>query len=201
MRLGILGSGEVGRRLAQGFAAKGHDVVLGTGNPAKPELADLGVVVGSFAEAAEHAEIALLAAHGEAAPELVASLEEQLAGKVLLDVTNPFSHDETGPYLWTKGTSLGELVQRAAPSVHVVKAFNTVGNPLMIDPPGGPHRMLIAGDDASAKSEASAFIATAGWTPVDIGTIRESIALEGMALAWVAYGRATGDWGVVGTIV
>ncbi|MCU1599963.1 MAG: putative dinucleotide-binding enzyme [Frankiales bacterium] len=201
MKLGVLGSGEVGRRLAQGFAAKGHEVVLGTGSPDKPELVGLGVPTGSFEDAAFHADIAILAANGEAAPELVASLEGQLAGKVLLDVTNPFSHDETGPYLWTRGTSLGELIQRAAPSVRVVKAFNTVGNPLMIDPPGGPYRMLIAGDDTSAKSDASAFIEAAGWTPVDIGSIRESIGLEGMALAWVAYGRASGDWNGVGTIV
>jgi predicted dinucleotide-binding enzyme len=87
-------------------------------------------------------------------------------------------------------------VARAAPQAKVVKAYNTVGNTLMVDPalPGGPPSMFLAGDDEAAKSAVRGLLEDTGWDVVDLGGISASRWLEGMALAWVAYGIRSGGW-------
>jgi predicted dinucleotide-binding enzyme len=87
-------------------------------------------------------------------------------------------------------------VQRAAPAARVVKAYNVVGNALMVDPdlPGGPPTMFIAGDDEAAKRTVAGLLAGTGWEVADLGGIEASRYLEPMCLAWVAYGARTGTW-------
>ena len=87
-------------------------------------------------------------------------------------------------------------MQRAAPGARVVKAYNTVGNALMVDPqlPGGPPSMLIAGDSDDAKATVGGLLRDTGWDVVDLGGIEASRWLEPMCLAWVAYGARTGTW-------
>src|SRR3954449_9356101 len=192
MEIGILGSGVVGRALASGLARHGHRVRIGT-RQAEIE----GVPSGSPAEVVRVAELVVLAVNGRVAVELVRSVAAELEGKVLVDATNPLDPSSAGPRLFVGTTdSLGEQVQRAVPGVRVVKAYNTVGNALMVDPqlPGGPPTMFIAGDDAAAKATVTQVLEETGWDVADLGGIEASRWLEGMALAWVAYGATNGTW-------
>jgi predicted dinucleotide-binding enzyme len=205
-RVGVLGTGEVGRRLAAGFASRGHDVMIGSGNPDKPELREwlagdgAGVQAGTFAQAAGHGEMIVLAVLGEAAEKVIADVgTENFAGKVVIDAMNPL--DFSGgfpPKLSISGEdSLGERVQRALPDARVVKAFNTIGNPYFVDPhfSEGSPTMLIAGGDEDAKSTVRDVLADFGWSDViDIGGIEGSRELEAICIAWVKIGGVRGAW-------
>lgn len=201
MRIGIVGSGQVGQALGRGYARHGHEVVLGTGHPDRDDLAawsaETGARVSDFAGAAEHGQLVVLALRGDATVHVVSTLTAPLAGTVVVDATNPLEFGEAGPTLFVSGDdSLGERVQRAAPESRVVKAYNTVGNTLMVDPelPGGPPTMFIAGDDDAAKGEVEGLLRGTGWDVVDLGGIVASRWLEAMTMAWVAYGARTGTW-------
>src|SRR4051794_22404280 len=152
MRIGVLGSGEVGRALARGYLQHGHDVRIGTRQGQVEELP-----VGPAREVAAEAELVVLAVRGTSAVELASSLAQEVDGKVLVDATNPLDFSSGAPRVFVGTTdSLGEQVQRAAPGARVVKAYNTVGNPLMADPdlPGGPPTMFVAGGDPPGKAAA-----------------------------------------------
>ena len=192
MKIGILGSGVVGPALARGLARHGHDVVIGTRKDAVEDLP-----VARPGEAVENADLVFLSVKGTAAVELVTGLREKLAGKILIDTTNPLDFSSGGPGLFVGHTdSLGEQVQRAVPEAHVVKAYNIVGNALMVDPdlPGGPPTMLIGGDSDEAKATVTALLESTGWEVVDLGGIETSRYLEPMCIAWVLCGFRTGGW-------
>jgi 8-hydroxy-5-deazaflavin:NADPH oxidoreductase len=205
-RVGVLGTGEVGRRLAAGFASRGHGVMIGSRDPDKPELRDwlagegAGVEAGSFAEAAAHGKLLVLAVLGNAAEEAIAAAgPANFGGKVMIDATNPLDFS-TGfpPKLSITGEdSLGERVQRALPEAMVVKAFNIIGNPYFVDPGfrEGKPTMLIAGDDEDAKRIVGDVLADFGWSDVvDIGGIEGARELEAICVAWVKIGGARGAW-------
>jgi hypothetical protein len=203
-RVGVLGSGEVGRRLAAGFKSRGHSVMVGSRDPAKPELAEwlagegAGVESGTFADTAAHGELLVLAVLGDAAEAVIAEAgSERFAGKVVVDTMNPL--DFSGgfpPKLSISGEdSLGERVQAALPDARVVKAFNTIGNPYFIEPSfrDGPPTMLIAGDDEQAKHVVGDLLADFGWSDVvDIGGIEGSRELEAICILWVKIGGRRG---------
>jgi 8-hydroxy-5-deazaflavin:NADPH oxidoreductase len=192
MDIGILGSGVVGRALARGYAAHGHRVRIGT------RQADVeGVPTESPAEVARVAELVVLAVQGRVAVELARSVAPELEGKVLVDATNPLDTSSGRPELFVGTTdSLGEQVQRALPATRVVKAYNTVGAALMVDPdlPGGPPTMFLAGDDPEAKATVTRLLEETGWDAADLGGIEASRSLEPLCLAWMAYGTQTGTW-------
>lgn len=203
MRIGILGSGNVAQTLGNGFLSRGHEVMLGTRHREKLDawkaVAGERAHTGTFADAAAFGEIVVLATLGIATVEAIASAGvERFAHKIVMDATNPLESDDRGPHL-TVGfsDSLGEEIQRAIPQALVVKAFNTVGSPLMIDPKvkGGPPDMFIAGNDADAKDRIASIVRDFGWTPVDMGGIEASRLLEVMCMVWIKYGVATGNFG------
>jgi predicted dinucleotide-binding enzyme len=192
MRIGILGSGVVGQALANGLPRHGHEVRIGTRKDAVA-----GLPVGSPEEVAASADLVFLSVAGTAAVEVAGSVREQLRGKVLIDTTNPLDFSSGGPGLFVGHTdSLGEQVQRAVPETQVVKAYNTVGNALMVDPdlPGGPPSMFIGGDSEQAKSTVAELLETTGWEVFDLGGIEVSRYLEPMCVAWVLHGVRTGSW-------
>jgi predicted dinucleotide-binding enzyme len=205
-RVGVLGTGEVGRRLAAGFSGIGHDVMIGSRDPGKPDLREWlsgdgsGVRAGSFEESAKHGELLVLAVLGNAAEEAIAEAGPQnFSGKVVIDAMNPL--DFSGgfpPKLSISGDdSLGERVQRALPDAKIVKAFNMIGNPYFVEPrfSDGRPTMLIAGDDEGAKRAVTSALADFGWTDVvDIGGIEGSRELEAICIAWVKIGGARGAW-------
>ncbi len=205
-RVGVLGSGEVGRRLAAGFSSRGHDVMIGSRDPGKPELREwlsgdgAGIKAGTFAEAAAHGELLVLAVLGSAAEEAIADAgPESFSGKVVIDAMNPldFSGGFPPSLSITGEDSLGERVQRALPDASVVKAFNTIGSPYFVDPcfSEGQATMLIAGDDEDAKRTVGDALADFGWSDVvDIGGIEGSRELEAICIAWVKIGGLRGSW-------
>jgi predicted dinucleotide-binding enzyme len=192
MKIGILGSGMVGQALARGYARHGHDVVIGT---RKSEVEDLPVTGPD--QAVADADLVVLGVAGRASVELTGSLSHLLEGKVLVDATNPLDFSGGAPRLFVGfEDSLGEQVQKAAPGAHVVKAYNTVGNTLFVDPqlPGGPPTMFIAGNDDGAKGTVTQLLEDTGWEVADLGGIEASRWLEPMCMAWVTYGARTGTW-------
>ena len=205
-RVGVLGTGAVGRALAAGFHSRGHDVMIGSRDPSKPELrewlagAGAGVEAGTFAQAAAHGELLVLGVFGQAADDAIAEAgPANFAGKVVIDAMNPL--DFSGgfpPKLSVSGEdSLGEQVQRALPDAKVVKAFNTIGNTYFVDPSfsGGTPTMLIAGNDPDAKRVVADVLVDFGWPePIDLGGIEGSRELEAICIAWVKIGGVRGAW-------
>lgn len=208
-RVGVLGSGGVGRALAAGLRSRGHEVTIGTREPAgNDELRawadEHGVRVGTFAEAAD-AELVVLAVKGVAVEEAIEQAgRERFAGKVVIDATNPLDFSGGGPALAVGHTdSGGEIVQRALPEARVVKAFNTVNAGLMVDPnlPGGPHPMLVAGNDEEAKRVVADLLSDFDWKALDVGGIERARELESLVVLWVAIGQRRGAWDHAFTLV
>ena len=206
MKVGVLGTGDVGRSLGRGFITLGHEVKIGarTANHEKA-LEWVGAMgknasQGTFAEAARFGQIVVFATLGVVPPEVVkAASAKALAGKVVIDATNPLDFSKGfPPDLALKGDdSGGETLQRAAPEAKVVKAFNIVSNALMFRPelPGGPPDMYIAGNDATAKTTVTKILNDFGWPRVvDLGGITGARWLEAMAISWTIIGAKTGNW-------
>jgi hypothetical protein len=202
--IGILGSGDVGKALGRGFAARGWEVTLGTRSPADLDewlLETEGdVSVGDFADAATRGDVVVLAVLGEAAEEVVEHAgPDQFAGKLVLDATNPLDlRGESPPALLYGGTdSLGERIQAALPDASVVKCFNTVSNLQMVDPQfeEGTPPMMICGDDVDAKNRTEELLVELGWPgAMDVGGIEASRYLEALVPLWVRVGSVLDTW-------
>jgi len=202
VKVGVLGSGDVGKVLAGGFLKLGHAVRIGSLSPEKLKEwaagAGDGASTGTFAEAARFGDIIVLATHGEGTQSAIEMAGAgNFDGKAVIDATNPLDFSSGGPQLSIGfNDSLGERIQRWLPKAKVVKAFNTVGNAHMIHPqfPDGPPTMFIAGNDAGAKKLVTQICEEWGWDVADLGGIEASRYLEPMCLAWVLYGIRTGTW-------
>lgn len=204
MQIGILGSGTVGQSLALGFAREGHTVKIGTRDPHKPELktwlaqAPAGVSAGMFGDAALFAELALLCTSWSGTENAIWLADPKLlAGKIVIDVTNPLMTSAAGPALALGYTdSGGEQVQRWLPGARVVKCFNTVNAGLMYRPQlaGGPPTMPLCGDDNAARSVVAEIVQTFGWEPLDLGRLDAARLLEPIAMAWIRYGFMHNHW-------
>lgn len=204
MRIGILGTGDVGRALGTGFATLGHDVMIGSRDAANPKLRDwLGKAGahtsgGTFEQAAKFAELAVLAtAWSGTENALRLAGADKLAGKVVIDATNPLDFSTLPPTLAVgHSDSGGEQVQRWLPAARVVKAFNIVGNAHMFRPefPGGPPDMVICGNDEAAKRAVSTVLNEFGWGVIDLGGIEGSRYLEPLAMVWIVHGFAAKSW-------
>lgn len=207
MKIGILGTGSVGATLASGFAARGHDVKMGARSATSEKAAAWAKGAGSrashgtFADAAAFGEIVFNATRGEATLDaLRAAGEPNLAGKVLVDVSNPLDFSKgMPPSLFLANTdSLGEAIQRAFPKARVVKALNTVPAPLMVDPGKLPsdHDLLVCGNDADAKRQVIELLKNDfGWmVALDVGDITAARGTEAYLLLfvrlWEAFGTA-----------
>jgi len=200
MRIAVMGSGNVGQALASGLQAKGHSVTLATREPTRPELgawsAETGVSVDDLASAAAGAELVVLATAWSGVAEALATAgAHNLEGKVLIDVTNPLRFTDRLELAVGHGDSGGETVQRLAPGARVVKAFNTVGFELMVDPdvPDGPPTLFVAGDDADARSVVAGLAASLGWAVHDCGDLRAARLTEPLAMLWIEHALRTGQ--------
>jgi 8-hydroxy-5-deazaflavin:NADPH oxidoreductase len=203
MKIGILGTGDVGKSLGNGFLATGHQVMMGS-RDANNEKAvawakEKGASTGTFADAAKFGDIVVLAllwSGTENALRLAGP--GNVAGKVVIDATNPLNFPPNAPMELAVGhtDSGGEQVQRWLPSARVVKAFNTVGQAHMYQPQfaGGPPDMFICGNDAGAKQTVTEILKTFGWPAIDIGGIEGSRVLEPLCILWIGHGMRTGTW-------
>jgi predicted dinucleotide-binding enzyme len=205
MRIGVLGTGGVGRALGKGFVTLGHDVKMGSRSPTNEKAVawakEIGskASVGTFGQAATFGEVIVLATLGVANDAVLRDAgPDTFRGKVVIDATNPL--DLSGgvpPTLAVSGNdSGGERVQRLLPDAHVVKAFNTVGNAFMFRPsfPGGPPDMFICGNDQDAKVRVGRIVTEFGWGVVDAGGIESSRYLEAMCMVWVLSGIHSKNW-------
>jgi 8-hydroxy-5-deazaflavin:NADPH oxidoreductase len=200
MKIGIIGSGNVGGALGSRWAKLGHDVAFGTRDPQGTEMQQLAAKTGgkaravSFAEAARDAEVLLLAVPWQAAEQVLTGLGD-LNGKILIDATNPLLPDLSGLALGTT-TSAGEQVAGWARGARVVKSFNTVGSNIMENPTFDGHRpvMFYCGDDAPAKQVVAKLIQELVFEPVDAGPLRQARMLEPFAMLWIwmAFGQGMG---------
>ena len=204
MHVGVLGSGEVGKTLAVGFLKHGHHVMLGTRDTVRL-MSWIGehpkVIVGSFADASKFGEIVVLAVKGTVAEEVLRmATPSNLSGKVVLDATNPIADAPpvngvlkffTGP-----DESLLERLQRQAPEARFVKAFNSVGADLMVNPElaGGPPTMFICGNDEAARKKAASVLEMFGWQTLDMGKAEAARPIEQLSILWCIPGFLRNDW-------
>ncbi|WP_354638597.1 NADPH-dependent F420 reductase [Kitasatospora camelliae] len=199
MRFGIIGTGTVGRTLAAKLISLGHEVTLGSrtkDNTAANEWADRSGPyghAGTFAEAAESGEIVINATGGTVSVQaLTLAGAERLAGKVLIDVSNPLVFSPTGEVSLdpVNTDSVGERIQREFPEARVVKALNTLTAPLMVDPGRvpGEHNVFIAGEDPEAKAAVRAVLVEFGWPEaavLDLGGIQAARGTEMLMPFWL----------------
>lgn len=203
MKFAVLGSGQVGRSLGAGLVRHGHEVLMGSRDPVAAHVVEWASAMGaggravSYEQAAAEADIAcLVTAWSGAENALTLAGASNLAGKIVIDVTNPIGAGPPGSRLVLgHDNSAGEQVQRWLPELLVVKTWNTVNHEQMIDPhiPGGPGDMFLCGNDAAAKQTVSELVAECGWPPLDVGSIEAARLLEPLAMLWVAYAMAHGS--------
>jgi predicted dinucleotide-binding enzyme len=204
MKIGILGTGVVGQSLGLGFAGRGHEVVMGTRDPSGDKVREWAAKAGgraragTFAEAAAFGEIVVLATAWSGTDNaLQLAGAENLAGKVVIDVTNPLDFATGAPRLALGYTdSGGEQVQRWLAGAKVVKAFNIITAGEMVDPdfPCGPPTMFMCGNDDGAKHTVAGICSDFGWEIVEIGGIDGARLLEPLAMLWIVHGIRTGAW-------
>ena len=215
MKIAVLGTGMVGRALAARLAGLGHDVTIGTRDPqetlARTEPDGMGnppfstwtaehadVAVATLRDAAAGAEFVVNATNGTGAlPALEQAGAENLAGTVILDLSNPLDFSQGfPPTLFVKDTdSLGEQIQRAFPQTHVVKTLNTMNADLMVDPAslGAESSVFVSGNDAAAKATVTGLLESFGHTDViDLGDISTARGPEMYLPIWLRLMGALG---------
>jgi predicted dinucleotide-binding enzyme len=206
MKIGILGSGPVGRALGTVFASNDHDVKLGSRSPKKQEVQEWlkntkgKTSAGTFSDAVTHGDIILLCTLGEATEDAIKLAgPTNFDGKLVIDTTNALDHSKgTPPGLFVGTTdSLGERVQRMLPSAKVVKCFNIVNNQTMVNPrmKEGLPDMVICGNDGGAKQQVAELLKQFGWgEPIDIGGIDGARWLEAYVALWVRVATSLDNW-------
>jgi predicted dinucleotide-binding enzyme len=206
MKIGVIGSGVVGETLANGFLKHGHDVVRGSREPKKLEswrmAAGKRASTATFADAARAGEVVVLAVKGTAAEEALRLCEAgNLAGKVVIDATNPIADappdDGVLRFFTGPNDSLMERLQPLAPGALFVKAFSSVGNVHMVNPDFGGRRptMFVCGDDPVAKETVRKLLDQLGWDMADMGGVKSARAIEPLCQLWCLPGLLRDEWG------
>jgi len=196
VRIAVIGAGRVGSALGAAWSRAGHSVMLGvrdTESARARETADrAGAALGSLREAASFGEVVVLCVPWAAVDEALAELGD-LAGKPLLDVTNPLTGDLSRSLVPEPGSGAAKVASRA-PGAHVVKIFNSTGSSNMADPayPEGTATMPYCGDDEGAKRIAAGLAGELGFEPIDLGGLDAAGLLESQARLWIRLARLTG---------
>lgn len=193
MRLTFLGAGNVGGALARRLAALGHEVTVAESARQDGKGARSGLTMKPKREAVRDADVVFLAVPFQAVSEVLSDVADELAGKVLVDCTNP-----VGPGLshgLASARSGSEVVREKAPAAKVVKAFTVYGFENLEEPPSGAGvrpTMFFCGDDAEAKAKVGGLIDALGFEPLDVGGLVQALHLEHMTLLWVRMVRGGG---------
>ena len=205
MKIGIIGSGIVGRVLATAFLKEGHQVMLGTRNISKDEVVQWNKEntkgkVGTFEETASFGEMLVLATGGSVTLDAIQLAgPENFNGKTVIDTTNPIaaSPPVNGvlKFFTDLDSSLMEQIQAKIPKAKVVKAFNSVGNALMYQPKlSATPSMFICGNDAKAKQEVMGILTKFGWETEDMGMVEAARAIEPLCILWCIPGFINNSW-------
>ncbi|HSF54277.1 MAG TPA: NAD(P)-binding domain-containing protein [Algoriphagus sp.] len=189
-KIGVLGSGVVGRTLADGFVKNGYEVMLGTGNPNKLSDWQSGAngKVGSFEKAANFGDLIVFAVKGTAALKIAELVKVGISEKTVLDVTNPVSDekskDGTRTFFTGKDESLMEKLQELVPEAHFVKAFNYFDSKAMVNSAKSKAQIMnICGNEDSAKVEAKEVLSQFGFKTKDMGKADAAREIELMAIS------------------
>jgi predicted dinucleotide-binding enzyme len=200
----VLGSGQVGDVLSNGFLAHGYTVMRATRDPSKlaawKSSAKGEAEVGTYAEAAAWGDIIVLAVKGLVAAEVVDQCGiANLAGKTIIDTTNPIGSEppDHGVIRFFTGAneSLMERLQKKAPDAKFVKAFNSVGSPFMVGPKlEATPTMFICGNDAGAKQATTEILTKFGWDTADMGGVEAARPIESLCVLWCIPGFLRNEW-------
>jgi predicted dinucleotide-binding enzyme len=203
-KIGVLGSGKVGEVLADGFLKHGHAVMRGSREPGKLAAWKAGAggdaSTGTFAQTAAWGEVMVLAVKGTGAEQAITEAGiASLAGKLVIDTTNPIADapPKNGALSYFTGAneSLIGRLQALAPEARFVKAWNSVGNPVMVNPTFAvTPSMFICGNDAAAKQETRDILTRFGWETVDVGGVELGVAVEALCILWCSPGFLHNDW-------
>lgn len=206
MKVGIIGSGIVGRVLASAFLKEGHHVMLGTRDITKEDVVkwkneNAGGLIGSFQETAQYGELIILAVGGLVAEDAInLAGKEHFMDKIIIDTTNPIAAvpPDNGvlKYFTTLEESLMERIQKLIPDAQVVKAFNSVGNAFMYKPDfsGVKPTMFICGNNEKAKEKVTDILTAFGWETEDMGKVEAARAIEPLCILWCIPGFIRNQW-------
>jgi 8-hydroxy-5-deazaflavin:NADPH oxidoreductase len=204
-RIGVIGSGNVGQTIANGFTKHGYEVMIGTNDISKHTMlkdkTNGKAQIGSFEETAKFGEIIVLAVKGSGAEAAIQMIgKENLRGKIVIDTTNPIA--EVPPvngvlqYFTSINESLMEKLQKLVPGAKFVKAFSCVGAARMVNPDfaGVKPTMFICGNDTDAKTFVTKILEIFGWEYEDMGGIEAARAIEPLAMLWCIPGFRQNRW-------
>lgn len=202
-KIGILGSGQVGKVLANGFLKHGYEVMIGSRSPEKLAefAAESGAQTGDFGETAAFGDALVLAVSGRVAVEaLQLAGAAHLAGKLIMDATNPIAEtppvNGVLPFFTDYNLSLMEILQEKFADARFVKVFSCVGNANMVNPDFGGEKptMFICGDDEAAKADVTRVLDQFGWETADMGAREAARAIEPLCILWCITGFRGEGW-------
>lgn len=204
VKVGILGSGDVGKVLAKGFLKNGYQVAIGSDHPEKlaefkrenPEME-----TATFEQAAQSGDIVVVCVKGTVAEKIVEKVKRHLTGKTVIDTTNPIADapPQNGvlKYFTSLEESLMERLQTIAPDAQFVKAFNSIGSALMVNPEFGDDTkptMFICGNNDDAKKKVHEILEKFGFEVEDMGKVESARAIEPLCILWCIPGFLRNEW-------
>ena len=204
VKVGILGSGDVGKVLAKGFLKNGYQVAIGSDHPEKltefkrenPEME-----TATFEEAAQSGDIVVVCVKGTVAEKIVEKVKKHITGKTVIDTTNPIADapPQNGvlKYFTSLEESLMERLQTIAPDAQFVKAFNSIGSALMVNPEFGDDTkptMFICGNNDDAKKKVHEILEKFGFEVEDMGKVESARAIEPLCILWCIPGFLRNEW-------
>lgn len=204
VKVGILGSGDVGKVLAKGFLKNGYQVAIGSDHPEKltefkrenPEME-----TATFEQAAQSGDIVVVCVKGTVAEKIVEKVKRHLTGKTVIDTTNPIAdappHNGVLKYFTSLEESLMERLQTIAPDAQFVKAFNSIGSALMVNPEFGDDTkptMFICGNNDDAKKKVHEILEKFGFEVEDMGKVESARAIEPLCILWCIPGFLRNEW-------
>ncbi len=203
-KIGILGSGDVGKVLAKGFLKHGYQVAIGSDHVEK--LAEFKrenpqVETATFEQAAQSGDITVLCVKGTVAEKIIEKVKRHLSGKTVIDTTNPIADapPQNGvlKFFTSLDESLMERLQKIAPDAQFVKALNSIGSGLMINPDFGDNTkptMFICGNNDDAKKKAYQILEKFGFEIEDMGKAESARAIEPLCILWCIPGFLRNEW-------
>ena len=203
-KVGILGSGDIGKTLAKGFLKHGYQVAIGTDHAEK--LAEFKrenpqIETVTFEQAAQSGDIVVLCVKGTVAEKIIEKVKRHLSGKTVIDTTNPIADapPENGvlKYFTSLEESLMERLQKIAPDAQFVKAFNSIGSALIINPDFRDNTkptMFICGNNDDAKKKVYEILEKFGFEIEDMGKAESARAIEPLCMLWCIPGFLRNEW-------
>jgi 8-hydroxy-5-deazaflavin:NADPH oxidoreductase len=203
-KVGIIGSGDVGKTLAKGFLKHGYQVAIGSDHTEK--LAEFKrenpqIETATFEQAAQSGDIVVLCVKGTVAEEIIEKVKRHLSGKTVIDTTNPIADapPQNGvlKFFTSLDESLMERLQNIAPDAQFVKALNSVGSGLMINPNFGDNTkptMFICGNNEDAKKKVYETLEKFGFEIEDMGKAESARAIEPLCILWCIPGFLRNEW-------